>query len=206
MADRKKTPMSTRHAFRARSLVALAACVAVAGLVVRPVRAQSLADVAKKEEERRQKSPEPTKVYTNKDLKGGNEPAPPPPSQAPAADAPKSAAGDDAKAKDALLGDKDKGKDPTKDPAYWSGKLKSLKDKLEQDETFADALQTKINALTTDFVNRDDPIQRAKIEKDRIKALADLERLKKAVVDDKKAITDFEELARRSGIPPGWLR
>jgi hypothetical protein len=166
--------------------------------------AQSLADVAKKEEERRQKTGEPAKVYTNKDLKAGLEHAPPPP-----AEASKDAGGDAAKAKAAEPGDKtaaDAAKDPTKDPAYWSGKLKSLKDKLEQDTTFADAMQTKINALTTDFVNRDDPAQRAKIEKDRQKALADLARLTKAIADDNKAIADFEELARRSGIPPGWLR
>jgi hypothetical protein len=67
-------------------------------------------------------------------------------------------------------------------------------------------LQTKINALTTDFVNRDDPLQRSKIEKDRQKALADLSRLTKAIADDKKAIADFEERARTSGIPPGWMR
>ena len=205
MADRKKTVMSTTPAFRARAIVAFAAGVAVALLAARPVWAQSLADLAKKEEERRQKTGEPTKVYTNKDLKGGIEP-PPPPAQTPAAETPKDASGD-TKAKDAASADKtdDKDKDQ-KNPAYWSGKLKSLKTKLEQDQTSADAMQTKVNALTTDFVNRDDPVQRAKIASDRVKALADLERLTKAIGDDKKAIADFEELARRSGIPPGWLR
>lgn len=165
------------------------------------VSAQSLADLAKKEEERRQKTGEPAKVYTNKDLKGSIEPV------SPAGETAKDA-GDAAKAKAAEPAETAPAtaKDPTKTQAYWSGKLKSLKDKLEQDETFADALQTKINALTTDFVNRDDPVQKSKIDKDRQKALADLDRLTKAVADDKKAIADFEELARRSGIPPGWLR
>jgi hypothetical protein len=64
----------------------------------------------------------------------------------------------------------------------------------------------KINAMTTDFVNRDDPAQKMAIERDRNKALAELDRLKKAILDDKKAITDFEEDARRAGVPPGWLR
>ena len=36
-------------------------------------------------------------------------------------------------------------------------------------------MQTRINALTTDFVNRDDPAQRAVIEHDRQKALAELD-------------------------------
>jgi hypothetical protein len=174
------------------------------------VCAQSLADLAKKEEERRKETGEPKKVYTNKDLKAGSEPA-----GQPTGDASKES-GDAAKAKAGEPTNKagdpsDKGgadapKDSSKDPAYWSGKMKALNDKLEQDTTFADALQTKINALTTDFVNRDDPLQRSKIEKDRQKALADLSRLTKAIADDKKAIADFEERARTSGIPPGWMR
>src|SRR5437868_10614662 len=102
MADRKKTSMSTRYP---RSIVVIAAGVAVALLAASPVRAQSLADVAKKEEERRQKTNEPTKVYTNKDLKGSLEPAASPPSQTPAPEAPKGAGGDAAKAK---AGDADK--------------------------------------------------------------------------------------------------
>ena len=77
---------------------------------------------------------------------------------------------------------------------------------LDRDQTFADALQTKINSLTTDFVNRDDPAQRAVLERDRQKSIAEVNRLKKAIADDKKAIADLEEEARRAGVPPGWLR
>ena len=55
-------------------------------------------------------------------------------------------------------------------------------------------------------VNRDDPAKRAQIGTDRDKALAELDRLKKQIVDDKRAIADSEEEARRSGVPPGWLR
>src|SRR3954467_4321383 len=108
MADRKKTSMSTRYS---RSIVVMAAGVAVALLAASPVRAQSLADVAKKEEERRHKTNEPTKVYTNKDLKGGPEPAASPPSQTPAAEPPKDAA--KAKAGD---GDKEGDAKNAKDP------------------------------------------------------------------------------------------
>ena len=84
--------------------------------------------------------------------------------------------------------------------------MKGLRDQLDRDTSFADALQVKINALTTDFVNRDDPAQKTAIEQNRQKALADLARLQKAVIDDKKAIADLEEEARRASVPPGWLR
>ena len=68
-------------------------------------------------------------------------------------------------------------------------------------------MQTRINALTTDFVNRDDPAQRAVIaqrppEGDR-RARPPEEGRRST---DKKAIADLEEEARRAGVPPGWLR
>jgi hypothetical protein len=187
-------------------------------LIAMTAQAQSLADVARKEEERRKASPEATKVYTNKDLNAAPAPSTPPPS-APAGgtkdakdtkdikdpkdpkDAKDPKAADD-QAKDA------NGKEPVKDKdkAYWSGRLKTLQDQLDQNQILVDAIQTRINALSTDFVNRDDPAQRSVIERDRQKALTELARLKKAVVDGKKAIADLEEEARRAGVPPGWLR
>src|SRR6478672_8146321 len=45
--------------------VVVSACVLTQAL---PVRAQSLGDVSRKEEERREKNTQPSKVYTNKDL------------------------------------------------------------------------------------------------------------------------------------------
>jgi hypothetical protein len=39
-----------------------------------------------------------------------------------------------------------------------------------------------------------------------VKALGELDRLKQAIQNDLKAITDLEEEARRAGVPPGWLR
>ena len=173
-------------------------------------QAQSLAELARKEEERRKNVPETGKVYTNKDLNaapGPSAPAPAGSSAAPAADAAKDAAKEkDAKGvKDAKEKDVN-GKEVVKDKAYWSGRLKTLQDQVEQSQTYAEAIQTRINALSTDFVNRDDPAQRAVIERDRQKAVAELARLKQAIVDGKKGIADLEEEARRAGVPAGWLR
>ena len=168
-------------------------------------RAQSLADVAKKEEERRKTLPDGAKVYTNKDLTtvpSGS--TPPPPASKPgdgSTDAGKAAKdAKDAKDKD------DKDKEPAKDQAYWAGRLKTLQDQLLRDQNYADAMQTRINSLSADFVNRDDPAQRAVIERDRQKSVAELARLTKSVQDTRKAIADLQEEARRAGVPPGWLR
>jgi len=185
--------------------------------------AQSLADVARKEEERRKSQAPATKVYTNKDL--GDAPPATTPAPAPAAGGSSStsssaestpssatnAAKDEKKdAKDAKDAKESKdAKDDKSDAqgqAYWSKRMKTAHETLDRDSTFADALQSRISALTTDFVNRDDPAQRSIIERDRQKALAELDRLKKQIVDDRKAVADIEEEARRAGVPPGWLR
>src|SRR5205823_7568988 len=142
--------------------------------------------VAKKEEGRRKKVAQPAKVYTNKDL-GAVPPAEPPAASTP----PKPAAATDPKA----AGKDAKDKEPAKDQAYWAGRMKALQTQLDRDSTFADALQSKINALTTDFSARDDPAQRATIERDRQKSIAEMNRLKLAVLDDKKAIADLQEEA-----------
>ena len=84
--------------------------------------------------------------------------------------------------------------------------MKELQAQLDRDQTYADALQSRINQLTTDFVGRDDPAQRAVIARDKQKAIDELNRLKQSIVTDKKAISDLEDEARRAGVPPGWLR
>ena len=172
------------------------------------LRAQSLADLARKEEARRKTIPKPAKVYTNKDL-SAVPPAPPPAPAAPddgqttkPADAQDKVKEKDAAAKDARAAEKE----PAKDKAYWAGRLKTLQEQLDRNRTYADALQTRINALTADFVNRDDPAQRAVLERDRQKNIAELERLKRTIQDDQKALAEFSEEARRAAVPPGWLR
>jgi hypothetical protein len=93
-----------------------------------------------------------------------------------------------------------------KEEAQWRERITSARDALERSKTFADALQSRINALNTDFVNRDDPAQRAVIAADRDKALAELGRLKKEIEQHTKAITAIQEEARKAGVPAGWVR
>jgi hypothetical protein len=183
-------------------VVAALAFLALSGAY--PVRAQGLGDVARKEEERRKDIKAPAKVYTNKDL-GSVPDAPSGTFSSPAATGPAAAAQPSTDTSSPKSDDsKDKG--PAKDQAYWSGRKKDLQSRLDTDQTLADALQSRINALNTDFVNRDDPVQRAGIDRDRQKANSELERLKKSVQDGKKALADLDEEARKAGVPAGWLR
>jgi hypothetical protein len=176
-------------------------------------RGQSLGDVARQEEERRKTVKEAGKVYTNRDLKEVSPPVPVAPvSQPDASKEQKNGSDDKTAAKDgkdknvAARKDDAKEKEPAKDQAYWSGRMKTLQAGLDRDQVYADALQSRISSLTTDFVNRDDPAQRNVIASERDKATAELERLKKAISDDKTAVTALEEEARHAGVPPGWLR
>lgn len=179
--------------------------------------AQSLADVARKEEARRKEVKQPSRVLTNSDLPS----VPPAPSSPPAAAAPpagadesgkagdkEQAAAKDGKATDPKAKDDKTAapKDAPKDQAYWSRRMKDLQVQLARDEAFAEALQSRINALTADFSARDDPAQRGVIGRDRQKALDELARLKTAIQADKAALADLQEEARRASVPPGWLR
>jgi hypothetical protein len=197
------------------------AFVTIAGLAIGsavPLHGQSLADLAKKETERRQGVKKGgAKVYTNGDLKTVD-PSPDPSTAAAAvgdtAAADKKAADskEDAKA-DAKTDDKGSEKDTKaqeksgeKGQEYWSARMKSLNDALQRDRLYAEALQTRINSLTSDFAGRDDPAQRALIGEDREKVVSELSRLRKQIDEDKDAIGAAEEEARRAGVPPGWLR
>jgi hypothetical protein len=176
-------------------------------LAVAPqLRAQSLADLARQESERRKTSSSPKakteKVYTNKDLKPVVAPEPSPSAANTAAGSGAPANGTAGKAEPAA-----EAKPPeVKDEAYWRKRTQDAKQKLEEDRILADALQSRVNALTMDFVNRDNPVERSRIEIDRQRALTELDRLNKAVTADQKAIRDLEEEARSTGVTPGWLR
>jgi hypothetical protein len=93
-----------------------------------------------------------------------------------------------------------------KDEKYWRGRIDDARSQLNRNQLLLDALQSRVNALSTDFVNRDDPAQRALIAEDRQKALAELERTRQEIERLRKLIADIEEEARKAGVPPGWLR
>jgi hypothetical protein len=186
------------------SLIVVTAVLLSLGATAMPLAAQSLADVAKKEEDRRKAIKIPAKLLTTKDLKA---PGSTPESAATPGATGTAAAGTDAdKAKAAANGAEKKAEEPSKDQAYWSGRAKGLQTQLERDQTFSVAMQSRINALTTQYTNQADPAQQALLASDRQKSLAELTRLAKQIEDDKKAIADLQEDARRAGVPAAWLR
>jgi hypothetical protein len=169
----------------------------IALCVASPLWAQSppLAEVARKEQERRKTQKPATKAYTNKDLPESAQGRVPTPVAPPAADTARPAAEKPPA-----------GQEAEKDETWWKNRINQAREELRRNEVFAEALQTRINSLSADFVNRDDPAQRALISEDRNKALAELARVKGEIDRGKKQIEDIEEEARKAGVPPGWLR
>ncbi|MGE0460971.1 MAG: hypothetical protein AB7Q16_06345 [Vicinamibacterales bacterium] len=169
--------------------------------------AQSLAEVAKAEQSRRKTQQQPAKVYTNDDLKPDfSQPAPPPAATEGAAAQGSTAAAEKPGGDTGAPAAPGAPATPQRDQAYWSGRITDARSQLERSRTFATALQNRIDALMTDFINRDNPVERAGIEQERIKALAELDRVRKDIEAQTKAIADIEDEARRAGVPPGWLR
>jgi hypothetical protein len=198
--------MHRSSTFRACRLASVALIAVLVGPSVARGSAQQknppLAEVARKEAERRKGIKDTQKVITNKDLPesarrpreaGGDVPG-------------AAAAGQTADAKPAEQKDSKSSGGDQKDEAYWRNRMTQAQDNLRRSESFLSALQSQINGLTTDFVNRDDPYQRAKIGEERQKALSEMERVKADIELAKKQIADTEEDARKAGVPPGWLR
>ena len=172
------------------------------------LRAQSppLGEVARKEAERRKAQPPAGKVYTNKDLPASAQGKAPTPAAGSETTIPLDPVA-------AATAQKPEGeqKDPKeqkedKDEAWWRARIGVPREELRRNEMFAEALQTRINSLSRDFVNRDNPAQRAKIGEERANAMTELARVKEDIDRGKKQIAEIEEEARKSGVPPGWLR
>jgi hypothetical protein len=182
----------------------LTAAAVLAGMT--PLMAQNLADVARAEEARRKAVTGKVKVYTNETLRGadgGEAPSAPPP-QAPAA-TPAAAATPKAAAPAGTKPVASAAEAP-KDEKFWRERLAAARDAVRRSQTFADALQTQISGLYTEFVNMSDPAQRAVIEQKRLAAIAEQDRVKSDLVKQTKALADIEDEARRANVPAGWLR
>jgi hypothetical protein len=191
-----------------RRLLSTALAVVVLGGTI---QAQTLGDIARKEEERRKTVSTPGRVYTNDTLPA----VPPPATPAEEPDPATRPAGEPGSGRAEGTGTPETAPaegaagEPAgveRGEAYWRDRITKHRDALRRSAMFAEALQTRINALTADFTARDDPAQREVIALDRQRALAELDRVREERAEETKALAATEEEARRAGVPPGWLR
>lgn len=199
-----------------KSLVASGAAGVLLLVCVATVSAQSLGDLARQDEERRKTLATASKVYTNESLRPEGAPAGPvtePSVESPPAES----AGDPS-----IPADGEPVSDPAADPAEdspeeepdgapmaeadWRRRIADTRQAEARARILADALQSRINVLAADFVNRDDPAQRDVVAADRQNALAELARVTEEIEQHRQAVIDIQEEARRAGVPAGWVR
>jgi hypothetical protein len=183
-------------------LVLVAAAIITASVV--PGRAQSLAAVAQQEAARRKAVKQPAKVFTNDSLQAVPSTAAPAPAGEAAAQPAEPAGAAPAEA--AAVDKEPQAPDPARDQEYWRKLMTDALQARDRNAFLMEAVQSRINALTTDFYARDDPHQRAQLGVERQKTLDELENMKKDQAAFEKKIADIQEKARRANIPPGWLR
>jgi hypothetical protein len=168
-------------------------------------RAQSLADVARAEAERRSAITQPSPIYTNKDLKPVRSPASPLPADESATRSePRAQTADSAEGSSSAATPIER--EEERDESWWRQRMAAAGERVERSRLFADALQSRVNALNADFAARDDPAARAAVRTDLDKALAELERVRGEISEQERTLAELEEEARRAGVPPGWLR
>ena len=164
----------------------LVPCVLLFASVATTAAAQSLGEVA--ERTKKERKGKEAKVYTNDDL-GAEHSTAAPPAAGSAAAAPSPA--------------------PTMDPGQrWRRDAKARRDAITRAEGKVAAAQARVESLLVDLnpTNVMDPNRLQTLEADRAKAAADLEAAKDELAKARQALEDLEEEARKSGVPPGWLR
>ncbi len=166
----------------------------------------TLAEAAQRESVRRMLIGKTTATYTNLDLPVGATWAMAPASgddDADAADEPDDAAPNSESGEpkaEAASGS------ATRDEAWWGDRAAELRVAIERAKTLAGEVQGRINALTAEIVNRDDPFQQAELRDQLQKALAELDRAQASALDAQQRLEALQQEARRAGVPPGWLR
>lgn len=162
-----------------------------------------LGDLARRETLRRQIVPGSARLLTNQDI------ASLPPRASPTV--PPSGTTSAAAAADPVGGVKptaspEETATGTHDEPWWRARITAARAALDRDQLLADAMQSRINALTNDASARDDPAQRAVLVEQRLRAIAELDNLKKVIEADRRTIDGIGEEARKQNVPPGWIR
>ena len=161
------------------------------------VYGQSLADVAAAAEAARRKAAAgPVKTYTNDDLSGTSSTGAAPAAVAPAKSADAPAKKDEAKAP----------VDEKKTEKYWKDRASSLESSLARNKILLDALQSQVNGLNAEYLSKDDPGQRALLEKKIQTASSEMQRVQQEIEKQKQSQGELQDEARKAGVPSGWIR
>jgi hypothetical protein len=193
--------------------------------------AQTLADIAKKDNDRRKSVRHPAKVITNDDVQDvkpimpmmendGSGAKPVDPNAAAAsggapantnADMP-SAQGAPAGAATTQSGQKPADAKPagapgvkSGDEAGWRARMQGARDAVSRTQLQLEGMRNRAAQLTAASAAASQE-QRGTYQKQQQDALQEYDRLRADLQKSQKALADLEAEASRSGVPPGWLR
>lgn len=155
--------------------------------------AQSLAEVAAREKERRAKKKATPKVYTNESLPKTRTPGEP----SSAAETPPAESSSGGAEVTSLESQR----------AQWRQRAQDARSGMRKAEAKVQEIQERISALRLDREPTRvlDPNRLLGIQDDIRKAIEDLETAKGEVEKARKVIADLEDEARRARVPQGWL-
>jgi len=171
---------------------------------------QSLAELAKREQERRSAVPSEAKVITNKDTyKYRNSPVTtgsiPAPSPAPKPE------GQTPGVADLTIGGKPK-VDPTESTdsqgrpeSFWRQTFTDARMKVKELESEAKVLVLKANDLQNQFYKESSGFKQQDIQREIQKTLYEQDQNKANLAKAKEELADLEKEARKSGALPGWI-
>ncbi len=176
---------------------------------------QSLADLAKKEKERRDAVKAPTKVITDTEAAKYRSNPSTTASAAPAAGTEKTEAGkaDAPGAKPAAEAAAAKEK-PVDEPvdfqgrpeSYWKQTFADARQKVKDLENEANVLILRRNDLQNQFYRESDGYKQQTIQREIQKAIYEQDQNKDKLSKARDALADLEKEARKSGALPGWIK
>ena len=180
------------------------------------VFSQSLADLADKEKDRRQKVGEETKVITNRDIYRDAEPSadmPVEPSEKPDSEKKDPEKPDSTEMESAEKTQSNATNPDADEPVdfqgrperFWRESMTNARQKVKDLENEANVLTLRLNDLQTQFYREDDGFKREGIQREIQKTIYQQDQNKENLAKAKDALQDLEKEARKSGALPGWI-
>ncbi len=169
------------------------------------VCSQTLADLAKKEKERREQLKDKERVITNKDAAKFKSSGVMTPSAQPEAAAPKPAP-DKATAVKPAKADSDEPTDFQGRPeSFWRQTLADARAKVRDLGNEANVLILRLNDLQNRFYRESDGFRQQEIQREMNKTIYEQDQNKEKLATAKSQLEDLLGEARKSGALPGWL-
>jgi hypothetical protein len=171
---------------------------------------QSLADIANKEKQRREKIDQAPKAITNDTVSeyAGGSVSTATPIALPSKSADSENAADEAQPVEQVAKvDPNEPVDFNGRPeSYWRETMTDARKKVKDLEDEANVLTLKLNKLQTEFYNAGDGFRQESVQREIQKTYYEQDLNKENLAKAKEQLEELEKEARKSGALPGWLR